>query len=336
MAKILRQTTVIRDGMHNAFTDLQFWQGAYWVTYRKGAGHTSMDAHAVVALTHDRHRFTEISTSRVKGDVRDPKLLPLGDDRMALYYPSWIEGAGNYEVDGYKRLKPIQQYITFSSDGQSWEPVRPILERNMWLWRIRPHGGRFYGLIQNLTAPYGGDGPQRPHQLDLAVSDNLIEWQTIARVGTGLNESDIYWHADGEAWIISRTIKATNSCFATAKPPYTDWSSVELEPMVHAPNMLEHEGALYVAGRSNPLTEGEPVAPCGDNSLSIWRLERNRLVPILRIPAYGDCSYPGFIKDPAGRICLSYYSQHAYYLGVVTPPLAHYMPSDVYFAELEL
>ncbi|MHB0934782.1 MAG: hypothetical protein ACYDCO_06420 [Armatimonadota bacterium] len=43
MPKVLRQATVIRDGWHNAFTDLQFWQGCYWVSYRKGAAHTSMD-----------------------------------------------------------------------------------------------------------------------------------------------------------------------------------------------------------------------------------------------------------------------------------------------------
>ncbi len=80
MAKILRQATVIRDGMHNGFTDLQYWQGAYWVGYRKGAGHVSMDAHTVLALSHDRCRFTEIATSRVRGDVRAPKLLPISDD----------------------------------------------------------------------------------------------------------------------------------------------------------------------------------------------------------------------------------------------------------------
>jgi len=66
------------------------------------------------------------------------------------------------------------------------------------------------------------------------------------------------------------------------------------------------------------------------------------------IPATGDCSYAGLIKDPAGRICMSYYSQQAYHMGVV-PMMFRYKPepprhrgaqmldpNDVYFAELEL
>ncbi|NLL83913.1 MAG: exo-alpha-sialidase [Lentisphaerae bacterium] len=333
MARIIRQTTVIRDNMHNAFTDLQFWQGAYWVSYRKGADHISMDAHAVVSVSHDRHRFTELATSSVRGDVRDPKMFPIDDDHLALYYPTWLYGAGSHQVNGKNYFKPIQQYITFSTNGHTWQAPQPILAPNMWLWRIRPHQGRYYGLIQNLAAAYDD---VRPHQLDLAVSDDLINWETIARIGENLNESDIFWHPDGEAWVVSRTVKGHFSVFAAAKPPYTEWHTTTLTSMVHAPIILEHNDNLYVAGRSNPIYEGPLPAPVGTCSLSLWRLTRGQLDPVLHIPAYGDCSYPGLIKDPEGRICLSYYSQHAYNLGVITPTTPDSIPADVYFAELEL
>jgi hypothetical protein len=293
-----------------------------------------MDAHNVLAVSHDRCRFTEIATLRVRGDVRDPKLFPLGDDRMALYFPSWTEGAGTIEANGRQRCKPIQQYMTFSSNGHDWETPVPILEKNMWLWRIRRHGDKFYGLIQNLAASWSGD--EKPHQLDLATSDDLLHWTTIARVGDGLNESDIHWREDGEAWIVSRTIKGAQSVFASAEAPYTNWQVRDMEPMVHAPIILEHAGGLYVAGRSKPSSEGISDAPYNGSSLSIWRLTRGNLEPVLRIPAFGDCSYPGFIKDPEGRICLSYYSQHAYVLGVCTWPFNENRPADVYFAEIEL
>ena len=46
---------------HNAFTDLQYWQGNYWVGYRKGAGHISMDGEAVISVSADRRRFREVA-----------------------------------------------------------------------------------------------------------------------------------------------------------------------------------------------------------------------------------------------------------------------------------
>lgn len=339
MGSILHQTTVIRDGMHNAFTDLQYWQGAYWASYRKGAGHISRDAHAVVAVSHDRFRFTELAKSRVKGDVRDPKLLPINEDQMALYYPSWLEGAGKVERNGKTYYKPLQQFVCFSSNGCDWDKPQPILAPNMWLWRVRKHDGRYFGLIQNIAGAHE-DGSH--HQLDLAVSDDLLHWETIARVGDGLNESDILWRPDGEAWIVARTIKGKFSVFASAQSPYTDWQTVDMGPMVHAPIMIEHEGDVFVAGRSRSETEGITDAPFNGNSQSVWRVTPGKLESVLRVPVTGDCSYPGLIKDPQSRICMTYYSQHAYHMGIFPTPTARThsedknSASDVFFAEIEL
>ncbi len=190
MAGIVRQVTVVRDGMHNGFTDVQYWQGCYWVSYRKGAGHMSMDGEAVVSVSADRTRFREVAHLHVPGDNRDPKLLPIDEGRMAAYFPSWTHGAAARELQGY---------ITFSQNGFDWEVPRPILEANMWLWRIRPHEGRYYGLIENLTRMRPSGGLQ--HNLDLAVSDDLLSWETLCRIGTdelGLCESDIHWFDSGE------------------------------------------------------------------------------------------------------------------------------------------
>ncbi|MHB9106072.1 MAG: hypothetical protein ACYDCO_03350 [Armatimonadota bacterium] len=327
MAQILRQTTVVRDGWHNGFTDLQFWQGCYWVSYRKGSAHASMDGEAIVAVSTDRVRFREVARLHVTGDNRDPKLLPLGDNRMAMYFPSWTHGAANHD---------LQHFLCFSENGYDWSAPTPILPPRQWMWRIRPHGGRYYGLIQDLSGDWSA-GP--PHQLDLAVSDDLLTWEIIARIGEpfGLCESDIFWHEDGEAWIVARSAaKPQGSVFCSAQPPYTDWQATEMTPMVHAPIFLQHKGALYVTGRSLPPVEGDATFPFPTASLGLWRVERGALEPVLRIPATGDCSYPGLIEDPEGRVCLSYYSQHAYHQGVVDYREGIGMPDDVYFAELEL
>jgi hypothetical protein len=340
MAAIVRQVTVVRDGLHNAFTDLQFWQGCYWVGYRKGAGHVSMDGQAAVSMSADRNRFREAARLHVPGDNRDPKLFPVDEDRIALHVASWTHGAAK---------RHLQQYISFSQNGTDWGKPCPILGKQMWLWRVRRHDNRYYGLIQNLDGSWDG---QMPHNLDLAVSSDLLEWKTIARVGEGLglNESDIFWQEDGEAWIVARSVvKPGGSFFCTARPPYTNWETTELSPMVHAPVFLHHNGELYVAGRCQPRSMGNAVFPFPGCSLGVWRVKRGFLEPVLHIPAVGDCSYPGMIKDSEGRICLTYYSQHAYYMGVlgfsqatdmpagvVCAPDSVGMPADVYFLELKL
>ncbi len=343
MAEIVRQTTVARDGMHNAFTDLQYWQGNYWVGYRKGTSHASMDGEAVVAVSNDRQRFREVAHLKMPGDCRDPKLLPIDKNLMAAYFPSWPDGAHKRWTDeeGVVR-RNLQQYISFTRNGYDWEPIKPILEPRNWLWRIRPHEGRYYGLIQNLTGDWSNGN--KPHELNLAVSDDLLEWETIARIGEGLglNESDIHFCPDGEAWIVSRTAKSdekVGSYFAASTLPYDEWEVQPMYPIVHAPVFLHHEDSLYVAGRAPTRPENEVFRFC--SRFALWCVERGKIEPVLHIPAVGDCSYPGMIKDPEGRICMSYYSQHAYKMGVIEPPAdtegdLKGSAADVYFLELDL
>lgn len=337
MAKILRQVTVVRDGMHNAFTDLQYWQGCYWVSYRKASEHVAMDGRAVVALSSDRTRFRELAELKVPGDNRDPKLLPVSEDRLALYWPSWTKGVPNAQA--------LRQFITFSPDGSRWEKPQMILGPGQWLWRIRHHDGRYYGLIQNILSR----GGETRHGLELASSEDLISWRTVAHVGSeeqGMNESDIHWFDDGEAWIVARSDNEKHygrpiSFFASARAPYSDWQVTEIPTRIHAPVFLKHKDVLYVAGRRK--ADEDPTWPFGPASLGVWKVTRGAVEPVLNIPATGDCSYPGFIHDPEGRICMSYYSMHAYEHGVIPRPARQTQDqfvklgaADVFFAELEL
>ncbi len=331
MNQIIRQSTVIRDGYHNAFTGLQYWQSLYWVSYRKGSGHISMDGEVIVSVSSDRSRFREIARVKLYGDNRDPKLFPISKDRIAMTIPTW---EGNYESQS------LRQYITFSEDGYNWGKPQRILEDGEWLWRIREHNGNYYGLVTELGTKADGS---RQHNLVLKTSNDLLKWKTLSRIGSSeeaLSESDIYFQSDGTAWIVARSSKEPGySYFCSSADPYSDWDIQPLGAMIHAPIILEHNKSLYVTGRSNPSIEGISDFP-SPASLGIWKLTHNKIESVLRIPAMGDCSYPGFIKDPEGRICLTYYSQHAYCMGVVDDHTLSKDPSknpnDVYFAEIEL
>ena len=331
MSKILRQTTVARDGFHNGFTDIQHWQSLYWVGYRKGSGHATLDGEAVVSVSSDRSRFREAARVKLYGDNRDPKLFPVSQDRLAIMIPTWEGGYGS---------KNLRQYIAFSGDGFNWDEPKRILSDGEWLWRVREHEGTYYGLVQKLET--GPDG-ERLHSLVLKTSTDLLTWEPHGRIGSdelGLCESDILFREDATAWVVARsTAEPGYSYFCHSEPPYTEWQTEKLTALIHAPIMLEHEGSTYVTGRSRPSLEGVETFP-STYSLAVWKVTFGEVVPVLRIPAMGDCSYPGLIKDPEGRICLTYYSQHAYYMGVVEGEApftdSKKMPDDVYFAEIEL
>lgn len=334
MATIKRITTVARDGLHNGFTDLQYWQSLYWTSYRKGSSHASLDGEAIVNVSQDRNRFREVASIKVVGDNRDPKMFPISDDRMAMTIPSW---QGDYQA------KSLRQFITFTHNGYDWETPQRILDDGHWLWRIREHNGQYFGLVQRLI-----DESIEPrkllHHLFLMKSTDLLNWENLGIVGDEsleLNESDIHFCKDGTAWIVARSIGDPGyAYFAHAKAPYTDWQTQSLGVLIHAPIFLEHDGAMYVAGRCRYDKEGVDAMPW-QSGCAVWKLEFGKVTPVLRMPAWGDCSYPGLIKDPDGRICMSYYSQHAYFGGVINSSLSRGddgvpIPDDVYFAELEL
>lgn len=344
MAKIKRLSTVIRDGMHNAFTDLIYWNGMYIISFRKGAGHVSADAQAMVAVSSDRQRFTEVARVKINGDTRDPKLIPMKDGRLAMLAPSWIEGL---------QKRKLQQFICFSSDAFNWSTPQPICEPNQWLWRVREHQGLYYGL------QYGAM-PGR-ESLDISVerrhilmtSPDLFTWTPLAVIGPddhALGESDIAFQPDGEAWVVVRSgVGSGNAFFASAKPPYKDWAVSELSAKIHAPVILQIHGKNFVAGRARLSDMGmSDFSMPSSVTTGVWLLEKNKVTPVLNLPSANDCSYCGLIADPEGRICVSYYSQHAYAFGCEpyayrdahlvsdTPHGELLSKADIYFAELEL
>jgi len=333
MSRVLNHVTVVRDGMHNAFTTMVYWKGAYWIAYRKGDGHMNWGGQIAVSMSGDRTRWREAARLKLSGDNRDPRFVVTGDDKLALLFPNVPDPS---QATDEKPL--IEQWIAFSNDGFNWEKPRRILGPHHHLFRVRKHEGLYYGL------DCYREGNLR--RLELWTSPDLLNWTRLCQVGSdeaALNESDIVFRPDGEAWIVSRSqSQSRHGHFSTARPPYTDWRVQSLGVRMDAPCILEHEGRVYVAGRSVPRILGEETWPFGQ-SLYIWELTRGQVTPVLRIPTGGDSTYPGFIKDPDGRLCISYYSQHAYCFGVLPPFNAEVAErpefarvADIFFAEIAL
>ena len=64
------------DGWHNAFTDLQLFQGKYYVCFRNGLSHVSTEGKVVVIASDDLYQWQRIGVPiNTTGDDRDPHMV---------------------------------------------------------------------------------------------------------------------------------------------------------------------------------------------------------------------------------------------------------------------
>lgn len=336
MPRILDHRTIIRDGKHNGFPSLTYWCGQYWVAFRSAdRHHFSPGSLMRVFASEDRRRWHPAANVKIHtdGDNRDPTIMAFGD-QLALMFVV-------VHPDGDDML--TRQYVAFSNNGYDWGEPRRILGDRDHIFRTREYDGAQYGVNIHRASRTQSD-------ISLVKSDNLVDWDTVAPIGDGdmqLNETDLIFRPDGELWIVGRTRRTPDhAMFGVAKPPYTQWEMSELNQVVHAPLMMDVDGEVFMCGRCMPREHGDTTWPFGA-TLGVWRVTRGEAELIMRVPAVRDSSYAGWLTDPAGRVCMAYYSQHAYYLGVVEPfgalvwedgsgPEQRGFASDIFFAELDL
>lgn len=324
MVRILWHRTVVRDGWHNAFTDLCSWRGSFWLTFRRGSAHVSLDGEIVVMRSQDLKRWREVALLKTLGDDRDPKFCPT-EDRLYVYFGTWMppiySGLGGRLVS----------HACTTQDGVHWSDPTPIYKSNVWLWRVRFHGGTFYCPAKSWDDPR----ERRKKFLDLLTSDDGLTWEPtrhIAGVEDRPDEADLLFRPNQEIWCISRsTRKPDHSLFYVSQPPYQKWERTDLKIRIHCPVFCESQGQIYVAGRRDTAAPWTPQSTPPGNT-GIFLVERRNVQPLFALPSDGDAAYPGLITQEAGKLIISYYSQHAYRGGVVHGVSPH--SNDVYLAEI--
>ena len=97
------------------------------------------------------------------------------------------------------------------------------------------------------------------------------------------------------------------------EPSYTMWEGgVDLGCRCDAPAICASGKRVYLAGRVVA-----PGNPCG--TTGVYQLTWCRADLILSMPAGGDSAYPGLISLELGRMAMSFYSDVAYWSGLVKP-----------------
>jgi hypothetical protein len=229
-------------------------------------------------------------------------------------------------------------FVSWTEDGVNW--AEPELTRmgdlNPYTWRVRFHEGRFYSSISYMRA----GGP-----LDLIVSADAVEWARHAQIASSdphnySEESDLHFCANGELWCVVRS-EGPGLMF-WSKPPYTDWQGGHEIGRCDAPVMCEADGEVFLAGRiAGPQFAGVDAHTYPSGTTGLYHLKRDAARPLIAMPVGGDASYAGLVCPEPGKLVMSYYSDVAYWSGILTPrSAAHYQykasDCDIYTAEIEI
>ena len=305
-----------RELPYNAFTNMEFWHGKYYVVFRQGEKHTIARGKLILLESTDLENWTEtIVLDRPSIDDRDNKLLST-PERLFLYTVPYAPG-----------LLPTE--VMYTEDGVSWsapvDATPPGISRAQF-WKPKEHNGMFY-----CGADYGSSY--------LLKSTDAISWEVVSTI-TSLyapTETSIVFLKDGRLLALVRTNGFSQAVggFHISSPPYTSW----------APTIDDQH---HFSGPSAELI-GDTIVVCARTQLPDWGLvedvpggrgERTALSTFdvttmsLSFPAMlptergGDSSYPGILPTSRNRAVISWHD------GQVN--ISSGGPSDIWLAHIKI
>ena len=290
------------DGRHNSFTDLIRWQGHYYLCFRHGASHGSMDGEIRILRSVDMKDWQPCATLRTLGDDRDPHFVST-EDTLLVYFGVW--SLVHPEGHGTPTRGSVRSHFASTQDGQTWSEVRGVYEPGWWLWRVVRHEGLFYSVGYTAIRPTPSQREGR-----LLVSDDGLEWSLVSVVTRDRmpTESDIWFDGTGAIHLIMRMQDKVNEAFVwRSDPPFEQWDGHSVGAVIHSPALARWGDRFFVAGRG--VQDGKWVT-------RLWELVDGQAHELLTLPSGGDTSYPGLLVDPATAnaeaptLFISWYSQH--------------------------
>ncbi len=277
-------------GQHNAFTDLVYYRGRFFLVFREGSSHVSPDGAIRVLVSIDGDRwYPHARLDYPVADLRDPKITVTPDNQLML-----LTGGAMHPPSDYR----FKSFVWFSRDGSSWTPAVNVAEPNIWLWRAVWNEGKAYGL------GYGAADDQRVFRT--YISPNGSDFQVLnpsAAPGDYPNEAAaIFLPGDRGVCLLRRDGKQNTGLLGFSRPPYRAWEWKDTGVRVGGPNLIRlPDGRVVAVVR---LYDGRTrTAVC------LVDLESAKLTEVITLPSGGDTSYAGLVYHN-DKLYISYYSSH--------------------------
>ncbi len=290
------------DGQHNAFTDLILWHGQYYLCFRHGTGHLSMDGEIRVMKSADLKTWESSGTLDTFGDDRDPHFAAT-DAALYVFFGTWdlAHASGN----GVPERHRLRSHFASSNDGTQWSKVQGVYEPDWWLWRVRRHGDAFYSVAYTLTWPASATGEAR-----LLRSEDALNWSAVSSMTKDRmpDEADMRWLPDNSMEVVMRSCVAPgDAMLLRSDATHREWTRKDVNALIHSPVMAVWKDRCFVAGRGR---EGSRYVT------RVWELTGDEVRTLITLPSDGDTGYPGLLVDPATAdssspsLYISWYSQH--------------------------
>ena len=259
------------------------------------------------------------SFSVANRDVRDPHFLVFRD-KLFVYTGAWWVTPGNAEE---RDVNDHLGFCAWTEDGENWHGPRMLDgTHGHYIWRAATLDGTAYlngRRIRNFEVLARRDEPPEWMESWLLHSADGFAWTPLSLIQPAHGDETAFLFGDQDELLAVARSGGRLAQLCSARPPYTEWTSNDLDRNIGGPLLVRWGDQVLVGGRKH--TEDGPVT-------ALYELVDTELNEIAVLPSGGDNSYPGFVELGPERALLSYYSSHE---GSGTG-LA---PSAIYLATLE-
>ncbi|PPK99489.1 hypothetical protein [Parapedobacter indicus] len=286
---------------HSAFTDLIWFDGAFYCSFREGEHHVfGEDGTVRVLKSADGKSWKSVADLAVPGfDLRDPKLSITPDNRLMV-----IIGGSIYEGKTQKGRKP---HVSFSADGENFStPEQVTMDADLaywgnWIWRVTWHEGVGYAVDYQI-GPDERKGPTRIFVVKTTDGKHFSKVSALDVDGFP-NESTVRFNSAGKMYVmVRRELDDQMGVMATSTAPFTDWTYEKMNYRLGGPNFIFGDKGVILATSRVHGAEVHTGLLANKGSGATFH-------EILSLPSGGDNSYAGMVLK-GKYLWLSYYSAH--------------------------
>jgi len=289
--------TLWQSDAHSAFTDLIYFNQAWYCVFREGTTHMSLDGHILVLTSKDTQSWAIHSRlSWQGGDLRDPKLSITPNNQLVMTagirWAVYTTQASRLYSVGWQLDKPNQAWLA---------PVLDQTSEGTWRWATTWHQGMAYSV------GYSGSDKQGC----LYRSEDGLHWRDwvtpfFPDASVFSNESSLVSDGD-KLYCLTRRDKAggAKAVLGQSSGPLTSWQWQILPLSIGGPKLVK-------------LSNGEWLMAVRRINYKRWKAktllykinpQTGKVKHWRTLPSGGDTSYAGMVEQN-GQLYISYYSSH--------------------------